>query len=102
MTNEQVAEIMETYPDRVADALLVFRKATAERERVEGRRHLELKADLKVRGEYATAEDVKAMLKSDDVRFQAVMCEIAAEAMHQRLYEILMVAKKTASLRAAF
>lgn len=102
MTNEQVAEIMETYPDRVADALLVFRKATAERERVEGRRHLEIKVELKARGEYATADDVKAMVRSDDARYEAVMCEISAEAMYQRLYETLLTAKKTASLRAAF
>ena len=102
MTNEQIAEIMETYPDRVADALLVFRKATAERERVEGRRHLEIKVELKARGEYATAEDVKAMLKSDEVRYSAVMAEISAEALYQRAYEMLMTAKKTASLRAAF
>lgn len=102
MNNEYIVKELEKLPDEVADALLVWRKATAERERVEGYAHLKLKAEASAFGDRLTVKDLKAKVLQDVEVSNAILAEIMAETTHMRLYERLMALKKTATIRGAF
>jgi len=85
-------------PDRVAQALLNWRKKTLDKERTEGLLFLRFKGEDKGR----TSDEVKAMVRSNDERYQAVLEEIKAESEYQSLYEHLMAAKRLSGLRTAY
>ena len=102
MTNEELIEIMETYPDKLATAKLVWGKAIKNREMTEGVRHMEIKAKMEVDGKKCTTDDLRAMVKADMSCFDASMAEIAAESEYIRINETLLSTKKIAGLRTAF
>lgn len=114
LDNATIDTILETYPDLVAKALYEWRVATAERERLEGKLYITLKAEgfltesqelatrgLKSHSKALTVDDLRAMVKKDDERFKLVMEEAKAESEHTRLYETLMCTKRTAGIRTA-
>jgi hypothetical protein len=95
---ENLEEILSELPEIVADKLQDWRMKTLERERVEAILYLKFKGD----GEKRTQDELKAMVKEDGGRYQAVLNEIKAESAYNLVYERLLCAKKKASLRTAF
>jgi hypothetical protein len=89
---------LDKLPDLVAQALEVWRMATLEREKTEALLYLQFKG----KGDKRTADELKAMVRSDSSRYEAVLKEIRAESDYTRLYERLLSFKKQASLRTAF
>ena len=97
-TNIQIEHDLESLPDKVADLLLLWRKASLEREKAEALLYLKFKGEDKE----LTATEIRAMVHSDDGRYIAMMEEIKAESLYTRYYEKLLSAKKLSSLRTAF
>ncbi len=96
--NAQIETDLSEGPDLVATALLKWRRATLEREKIEG----VLYAKLKAGEEKRTSEEIKALVRADGGRYAATLIEIQAESDYVRLNERLMAAKKMAGLRTAF
>ena len=88
---------LENLPDQIADALTKWRKATLEREKIEGLLYARLKGEDK-----RTGDEIKALIKSDPDRYAAVLVELTAESNYTRLYERLLSFKKLADHRTAF
>lgn len=95
-----IEEALEVLPDQVADALEKWKKARVDKEREHARLFLSFKANSA--GKDLTVEELKSMVKNDSGYYQICLDEITAESSYTRLYEKLMSAKKTASMRAAF
>ena len=70
---------------------------TLEREKCEALLFLKFRA-----GEKRTVDEIKALVRSDGGRYQAVLNELTAESEYTRLYERLLAAKRRASLRTAY
>ena len=100
MTDAEILEIMDTYPDTVAKAKEAWQLATAARERTFARLYLTLKANSAEKK--VTTEELKAKVRDSEEHFKAVQDEIMAESAYNLAYETLMSAKKQAGLRAAF
>jgi hypothetical protein len=98
LTNADIDRTLNETPDLIANALETWRMATLEREKIEALLYLQFKGD----GEKRTADELKAMVRSDGSRYRVVLDEIKAESEYTRLYERLLAAKKAASLRTAF
>lgn len=96
--DQRTQEILDTYPDLVADAQMDWEKKTLEREKEEALLYLNYKGQDKER----TATEIKALVNSDKKRFDAVLAEIESKGNYTRLYETLLSAKKNASQRVAF
>ncbi len=96
--NESLETILSQYPDKVALGLFNWRKATLEREKTEALLYTEFKAGEGKR----TADEIKALVRSHDDRYKAVLAEIKAEARYTQLNETLLSAKKQAAMRTAF
>lgn len=95
--NAQIEADLETLPYEVAAALMAWRIATLDRERIESLLHARLRVD-----DDLTMADIKSAINGDPERYEAVLNEIKAEAAYNRLYERLLSAKKLASLRTAY
>lgn len=96
-TSEELEKALIDLPDEVADALLVWRTATLNREREEALLHAKLRArDIEM-----PAAQLKALINANDTRYEFVLIEIKAESEYNRKYEKLMGAKKIAALRVA-
>jgi hypothetical protein len=91
-------EALATLPDRVADALLIWRTATAAKKKLVGDLFVKMKS---VHSDMSSTE-IKTRISASKELFEAEMKEVSAEAEHTRLNERLMAAKKLASLRTAF
>ena len=96
--NDDLDKSLEDLPDKVADALEAWRRATLEREKTEALLHLRFKAD-EVKH---TQDDLKAFIRASEERFEACLTELKAEAAYERLYERLLSFKKRADLRTAY
>jgi hypothetical protein len=101
MDDAQISGILDRYPDLVAEAQRKFKTATLERERLEAKTYLRLKAQA-VGGEKLTVEDLKSKVRSDDECYKANLEEIMFEADWTKLYEKLLAAKTMAKMRSAF
>jgi hypothetical protein len=101
MTDAEIVEVLGTYPDKTADALARWKRATLERERCAAKFYLDAKAKA-AGGEKVTVKELEMMVEADDGHYKACLDEIMAEADHLRFYERLMSAKKMASVRAGF
>jgi hypothetical protein len=101
LTDADIIEILGTYPDKVADALEKWKRATLERKRVGSKLYLELKAKS-AGGEKITVKELEMMVESNQTHYELCLEEIMAESDHMKLYEKLMAAKKMASIRAGF
>lgn len=102
ITNQELEKQLDELPDKVADALLVWRKCTIERETVEARLFVEKKQAALGGGGPAGDDYIKALVRAEESRREVCECEAAAEACHARLYERLMSGKRQAAVRAAF
>lgn len=102
MSPQEVEEIMNTYPDRVADALHQWKLAIIERDRVEALAYFRLKANASSGGEKVTETWLNNKITLDDEVHKARLDEILAESTHTRLYEKLLSAKRISHARAAF
>lgn len=100
--NADIEKALSDLPDQVADALFAWRKAEADRARLEGEVWLRIKEDSAGTGEKLTSEDLRAKVKSHPACFEARILEANTEAVHARLYERLMALKRTSAMRAAF
>lgn len=96
--NAQLESDLETLPDIVADTLIHWRKQSLIREKFEALAYLKFKGEDKDR----TATEIKALVNSDEDRYQAMLNEIVAEGEYTRVYEKLLSAKKLAGLRTAY
>lgn len=97
--NEGLEQQLEELPDIVADALLKWRTATLEREKTEALLYLRFRAGGE---EKRTTEEIKALVRSDDGRYSAVLEESKAESDYERVKERLLCKKKLSDLRTAF
>jgi hypothetical protein len=96
--NSALEQALDKLPQEVSDALLQWRKATLDRERVESRIYSRLKMEDPSR----TATEMKHLLNADQERYEAVLQEITFESVYKLKEESLMAKKKEASLRTAF
>ena len=96
--NMEVMEALEEGPDKVADALLEWRKASLIRERKEAMLYLQFKSAEGKR----TAGEIEAMVDADDERYTLRLQEAMKESEYHRFLEKLLAAKKMADLRTAF
>lgn len=95
LQDKTLEEILDTLPDKIADALLEWRRSSLNREKFEAL----LYASIKGKDDGKTASEIKAMINADQGRYDMVLAEIKAEAEYNRLYERLMCQKKIAQLR---
>jgi len=95
-----IENVLEQYPDLRADSLQRFRAAGVEKERVYAKAYLEIKAQSA--GEKITVGEIDATIKASAPWYAAAMEEVKAESQYERDSEILMSAKKLASLKGAF
>jgi hypothetical protein len=102
MERARMEEILETYPDKIADALFEWRKETATLEKMEGELYRQAKLTAEANGLKMTTDEIKALVRSNDVRFKTCLEEARAEAEHTRYLETLLAAKKLADFRTAF
>lgn len=89
-------EMMNSLPDKVAEALIVWRTATLDREKMEALVY----ASTKATNDKLTATEIKSFINSNPQRYEAVLKEIKAESDYTRVYERLLSVKKIASLRS--
>lgn len=96
--NADIEKDLNELPDLVSDTLQIWRIATLDREKTEALLY------VKIRGEddKRTATEIKALIQSDEKRYQMVLEEIKAECEYTRLYEKLMSTKRISGLRTAF
>lgn len=95
-----IEEDLESLPDLVADALGEWRFKEAEKKQEGARLLLAFKAQQTGKG--LTMTELKAMVETDPGYYQMCLNCVTSESNYVRLYERLMAAKKTASMRAAF
>lgn len=98
MSNVDLEKALAEGPDLVAKALLDWRKATLDRERVEATLYGRFKAEDSER----SATEIKYLIHNSQERYQAVLMEISCESVYNAKNETLLAAKKLASLRTAF
>jgi hypothetical protein len=98
MANVDLEHQLEVLPDLIADELIKWRTATLEREKMEALLYLRFKGEDKDR----SATEIKALIHSNNDRYNFVLEEVKAEANYDRLYERLMGVKKLADLRTAY
>lgn len=98
MANPELEKQLEVLPDVVADRLLTWRTATFKREKHEAILYAKLKGEDAKR----TADEIKALIRSEHLRCDLVLAEIKEEAEYTRYNERLMSFKRLAALRGAF
>lgn len=98
LLNADLETALGELPDKVADALKEWRVATLEVEKTEALLYLKHRGGNFKR----TADEIKAMVKSDQGRYEVCLKEALAESEYNRLNERLMSWKKLASLRTAY
>lgn len=98
VTNQKLIETLEKGADEVADSLLAWKKASLEREKIEAHLLLRYKAE----DQKLNMDQIKALVKVNDERYQACLREAVAESDYQRIYERLLSAKKIASFYTAY
>jgi len=96
--NSGIEESLTNLPDQVGDALEKWRRATLEREKKEALLYLEFKGSAEKR----TADEVKAMVRSNEDRYKFCLYELKKEADYTRLYERLLSLKRLANMREAY
>jgi hypothetical protein len=96
--NLDIESDLNELPDKVAEALQLWRVATLNREKMEA----VLYAGFKASDSDRSATEIKACINASESRYSSVLEEIKCECEYQRLYERLLSAKKRASLRVAF
>jgi hypothetical protein len=94
----EMTEVMDTYPDLVADALATWKRAGIEKDRIFARQYLELKARSVGLGK-VTVSELESNVRATEEHYQAALAEVVAESEYVRVYEKLMSAKKQASMR---
>jgi hypothetical protein len=99
MDAREMTEVMDTYPDLVADALAAWKKAGIEKDRIFARAYLELKARSVGLGK-VTVSELESNVRALDEHYKAALDEVIAESEYVRVYEKLMSAKKQASMRS--
>lgn len=97
--NSDVDVNLQELPDKVADALFDWRKATLDREKTEAILFLQYKNGIT---EKRTVSEIEAMVDSNQERYDARLKEATAESEYNRLYEKLLASKKRADLRTAY
>lgn len=83
----------------MADALLKWRKAELERQKVEALKYMQYKH---VGAEKRTVSEIEALVHSDEDRYQAKLAEALAESEYTRLLEKLYATKRLLGSRTAF
>jgi hypothetical protein len=102
ISNADIEKDLEELPDKVADALLVWRKTTIERETVEAILFRDFKKKQMGLGLPAGDDYIKNLVRAEESRRVACEADAAAESIHCRLYERLMVRKKQSGIRTAY
>ena len=100
MTDAELHTILDTYPDKVAEALGKFKTATVDRERLAAKLYLQIKAEFA--DDKITVDEIKARVKADEGHYRACLEEIIAESEYTALYEKLLCAKRESGMRTAF
>lgn len=98
MIKTDLEQSLEDGPERIKNALLQWRKASLEREKVESLAYLRIKTE----NPEATATELKFRLLSDPEREKAKMLEDIFEAEYRAIEETHLSNKKLAAMRTAF
>lgn len=96
--NDDIEKDLEELPVKVSEALLSWRKASLEREKVQALLYLQFKMSPNKQ----TENEIKARVESSDERYGIALKEAEAEANYNYLYERLLSVKKISGLRTAF
>ena len=102
MNDSEIQMILETYPDKVAEALGKFKTATVDRERLAAKLFLKIKAEAETNKEKMPIDEIKARVRADETHYRACLDEIIAESEYTAVYEKLLAAKRESGMRAAF
>lgn len=100
MNESEITEILDTYPDKVADAQKFWKAKESGLKHERARVYLDFKAKLV--GSEPTQGDLKAMVENDMGIYKLALECVTAESEYTRLMEKLMAAKRLASMRTAF
>jgi hypothetical protein len=95
---ENLEEVLQELPDKVAQALENWETATLNREKVDAL----LFAMIKGRDEKKSATEIKMEIQGHPEHYEVVLYEIKQHAQYTKLYEQLLAGKRRASLRTAF
>lgn len=101
-SNQEIEQLLEDLPGKVAESLGVWKTAEAMRDRLEGMTHKRFKAEGVGAGKPPTSEDLRAMVKSDDACHQMRLDAIVAETKYTKVYEELLAFKTIAKIRTAY
>lgn len=100
MTEAEITEILDTYPEKVAEAKKAWGTARIDLERMEAKLYLSIRAGHA--GEKLPVREIEAMMKASDEHYAAALAEVVAESGYTALYEVLLAAKRESSMRTAF
>ena len=100
MDNAKITEILDTYPDKVAEALKKWKTAKIDLDRLEAKLYLTIRADHA--GEKLPVREIEAIMKGSDEHYAAALAEVVAESEYTAAYETLLAAKRESNMRTAF
>ena len=100
MDNAKITEILDTYPDKVADALKKWKTAKIDLDRLDAKLYLTIRAEHA--GEKLPVREIEAIMKGSGEHYAAAIAEVVAESEYTALYEKLLAAKRESSMRTAF
>lgn len=98
MSNQDVEQALSEGPDKVANSLLEWRKASLEKKRLAGLLFIEMKA----KNPEMSSTEIKTRLQGSKEIFDAEMKEAVAEANYTRCLESHLAAKKLSNIRTAY
>jgi asparagine synthetase A len=98
----ELSEQLHELPDKIADSLLVWRRATINRQNQEAREFIKAKMSALENKRPAGDDFIKSLVRSSDVWVSLMDSEAAAESNYVRLYERHLSNKKTAGIRTAY
>lgn len=101
MDNAEMMEVLDNYPDMVADALAAWKRAGIEKDRIFARQYLELKARSVGLGK-VTVSELESNVRATEEHYQAALAEVVAESEYVRVSEKLMAVKKMVGFKGGF
>lgn len=100
MNESEITEILDTYPDKVAEAQKKWKTAKIDLDRLEAKLYLEVRAAYA--GEKIPVREIESRIKDTEGHYKAALAEVVAESEYTALYENLLAAKRESSMRTAF
>lgn len=102
MEKDEIQKQLDELPDKAANALLEWRRATICRETLESQLFLKFKKERISAGAAAGDDYIKQMVRATQERQEVCNIEATAEACYYRLNERHLSNKKSAGIRTAY